>query len=111
MSRAASAATIDRAASAALPEEVLDRLQDPVPIGDLRGDHPLVAGELLVEVLLELARAVRAAHLAVAEDVGVREDLLLQELDAALGVAPRPVVAVAEVERVDVPRRGRVALL
>src|SRR6266850_2040139 len=63
-----------------LAQEVLDRLQDPVAVGDLRGDHALVARELSVEVLLELARAVGAAHLSVAEDVAAREDVLLEQL-------------------------------
>jgi hypothetical protein len=42
-------------------------VEDAVAVGDVAGDDALVAAERLVEVLLELPRAVRALHLPVAE--------------------------------------------
>jgi hypothetical protein len=60
--------------------------------------------EVLAQVLDELPRAVGALDLAVAEHVHLRQQLaLLEQLDAAHRVVHRPVVAVGEVERVDVP--------
>ena len=61
------------------------------------------SSKCLVQVLDELPRPVRALDLAVAEQVHLGQDLRLEQLDALDGVVDRPVVAVAEVERVDVP--------
>ena len=78
---------------------------------DLRDHQAVVLVEVLVEVLDELPRAVGALDLAVAEEVHLGEDVRLQELDALDGVVDRPVVAVGEVKRVDVPLRGRKIVL
>ena len=67
--------------------------------------------EVLAQILDELARAVRALDLAVGEHVHARQELLLQELDARERVVHRPVVAVGEVERVDVPLVRRVVVV
>ena len=64
--------------------------------------------EVLLQVLDELAGAVGALHLAVGEHVALGQELGLEELDAGERVVHRPVVAVGEVEGVDVPLRGRV---
>src|SRR5687767_3915155 len=79
---------------APLAEEGLDRGRDVLAVGDAGGDHAILAAEGLVQVLLELARAVGALDLPVAELVDARHELVAQERDAALGVARRPVVAV-----------------
>src|SRR5262245_47808126 len=82
------------AMSAPLPEERPDRLRDPLAVVDRDGDEPLLALERLVEVLLELPRAVGGLHLPVAELVDARDELVAQEVHATLGVARAPVVAV-----------------
>ena len=62
-----------------------------------------------MDVLIELAAAVGALHLPVAEQVHLRQQPLGQDLDAVRDVVA-PVVAVGEVEAVDVPLVRRVAL-
>src|SRR5579862_2255661 len=91
-------------------QEVLDRVRNPFAVADLAGQHLRVLREAVVQVLLELSAAVRALHLAVAEHVHAREQVVVQELHAALGVLASPVVAVRKVERIDVPL-GRVVVL
>src|SRR6187401_152869 len=88
-------------------QEVADRLHDRFLALDLRHHQAVVLVEVLVQILDELTRSVRALDLAVAEQVHLRQDLGLQQLHALDGVVDRPVVAVAEVERVDVPLRRR----
>ena len=58
----------------------------------------------------ELTAAVGAFDLAVAEEIHLGQQVVLQEIDAAVGVAARPVVAVGEVEDVDVPQILRIFL-
>ena len=65
----------------------------------------MLIAEMLFEVLVELARAVAALDLAVAEHVAHRQQRLLQELQAKPRVLARPVVAVGKVERIDIPLR------
>src|SRR4029079_12221696 len=89
--------------SSALPEEFLDRVVDGLSVFDLRGHERFLFAELFFQVLDELAAAVRAFDLAVAEQVDARQDVLAQQPDAFLGVATAPVVAVREMERVNVP--------
>src|SRR6185503_7251092 len=98
------------ASSAPLAQEGLDRVGHVAAVVDAGGHEDLLVAERRVQVLLELARAVRALHLAVAELVHARQDLVAQDRDAELGVARRPVVAVGVVERVDVPVLRAVAL-
>src|SRR6185503_10548804 len=85
------------------PQELADARDDPVLVGDVGRDEFVAAGEALIEVVLELARAVRALHLSVAEEVRLRDELLVEQAQALGGVAAGPVVAVGEVEAVDVP--------
>ncbi len=68
----------------------------------------LVLAQHLVDVVEELAAAVGAFHLAVAEQVQLGQQLLGQDLDAVRDVVA-PVVAVGEVEGVDVPLVRRIA--
>src|SRR6185369_7907073 len=89
------------------PEEVANGVHDRVLALDLRDDQAVVDVEVFVEVLDELSGAVGALDLAVAEQVHLRKDVRLQELDALDSVVDRPVVTVAEVKRVDVPLAGR----
>src|SRR6266850_2095395 len=98
-------------ASAPPSEERPDRLGDPFAVVHARGHELLLAFERRIEVLLELTRTVGALDLAVAELVHAREDLVAQEVDAALRVPGRPVVSVRVVERIDVPVLGPVLLL
>src|SRR5580704_3765667 len=94
-----------------LPQEVADRLHDGVLALDLRDHQAVVLVEVLVEILDELAGAVRALDLAVAEQVHLWQDLRLEDVDALDRVVDRPVVAVGEVKRVDVPlRRGEIVV-
>src|SRR5262249_14420192 len=96
--------------SAALAEERLDGVGHVAAVVEARGHDDLLVAERPVQVLLELARAVRALDLPVAELVDAREQLVAQHRNAQLGVPRRPVVAVGVVERVDVPVLGPVAL-
>src|SRR5690606_3736607 len=99
-----------RAASAALPQKLLDRLQDRVTILDLR-EHQVVRLHVPLQRVQELAAPVPALDLAVAEQVAHRQQALAQQGETLLVVAAAPVVAVGEVEHVDVPRIGRVVPL
>src|SRR5690606_18363331 len=99
-----------RAASAALPEKLLDRLQDRVPILDLR-KHQVVRLHVPLQRVQELTAAVPALDLAVAEQVAHRQQAFAQQREALLVVAAAPVVAVREVEHVDVPLLRRVVPL
>src|SRR5665213_1329527 len=88
-------------------QEVADRLHDGVLALDL-GDHQaVVLVEVLVEVLDELAGAVGALDLPVTEQVHLGQDLRLEDVHTLNGVVDRPVVAVREVKRIDVPLRRR----
>src|SRR5690606_3726796 len=100
-----------RGASRAFAQELLDRSDDGVLVADLAGGDPLVFAEVLPQVFDELARAVRAFDLPVREHVHPRQELLLEEIDAREGVVHRPVVAVGEMERVDVPLLVRVVVV
>ena len=83
-------------------EEFLDRLVDPVLITDLGQGQVRHVLEGFFQFSVELARAVGALDLAVAEEVALGQELVAQEADA-LAVVLAPVVAVGEVEDVDVP--------
>src|SRR5271167_4105303 len=99
-----------KAAGRSLPlaEELLDAPVDGILVGDLGERHVLGGPDRVAEVLDELAGAVGALHLPVAEQVHDRQDARLQDLDAEAGVVGAPVVAVGEVEGVDVPGRRAV---
>src|SRR5436309_11808394 len=98
-----------RGGSTSGAEELLDRAEDGVAVGDPAADDVVALAEHLVDVLVELARAVGALDLAVAEQVQLRQQPLVEDLDAVRDVVA-PVVAVGEVEGVDVPLVRRVAL-
>src|SRR5262245_35148808 len=89
-------------------QELLDRPKDRLAVGNPAAHDVLLRALQLVDVLVELARAVRALHLPVAEQVDARQELLLQDLQAVRDVVA-PVVAVGEVEGVDVALVGQVA--
>ena len=94
-----------------LPEELLDGVHDRVLALDLARHDALVLVEVLGQVLDELTRAVRRLDLAVTEQVHVRQDVFLHQLDARMRVVDRPVVTVGEVERIDVPAIRRVLVV
>src|SRR5687768_16519245 len=89
-------------------EQLTDRLHDGFAVRNPRQRDGLFVGEYLVEILEELPTSVLAVDLSVAELVAHRNELLLQQLHTQLRVRLAPVVAVREVERVDVPVRGLV---
>ena len=79
--------------------------EDRLAVRDAADHHVLVVVDQLVDVLEELAAAVGRLDLTVPEQVQLRQHLLGQQLDA-LGHVVAPVVAVGEVEGVDVPLRS-----
>src|SRR5262245_36135549 len=91
------------AKSVPLPEERLDRVVNVVLRVYPAGQDLLMPAQVLVQHVDEVAAAVRRRHLAVAEHVGHRQELVLQDLHAVPAVGLGAVVAVAEVEEVDVP--------
>src|SRR5579883_177997 len=97
--------------SRSLSQKLLDRTDDRVLVADLARDDALVLTEVLPQVLDELPGAVGALDLAVREHVRARQDPLLEQIHAEQRVVHRPVVAVGEVERVDVPLGGRVMIV
>src|SRR5258708_2952074 len=97
--------------SLALSQELLDGIDDGVLVANLAGDQAIFLREELAQVLDERRGAVGAFHLAVSEHVDLRQKLRLQELDAGQSVVHRPVVAVREVKRVDVPLRRWIVVL
>src|SRR6266545_379215 len=93
--------------SASGAQKLLDRPENRLAVGDAAGDHVLAFAEQLVDVLEELAAAVGALHLPVTEQVQPRQQFLRQDLDAVRDVVA-PVVAVGEVEGVNVPLIRRI---
>src|SRR5262245_2011455 len=91
-------------------QELLNGSQDRVPVRNLADHHVLLLLGQLGDIVEELAAAVRALHLAVPEQIQLRQHLLGQQLHALGHVVP-PVVPVREVERVDVPILRRVPLV
>src|SRR5205823_315350 len=75
-------------------QKFTDAGQDAVLVGDVGGHQLVAVGEALVEIVLELSRAVGAFHLPVAEEVRLGEELLVEQAQALGGVASGPVVAV-----------------
>src|SRR5579862_5167402 len=88
--------------SFACTQELLDRTQNRLAVRNPARDHVVLLLQKLRDVLVKLAAAVGALDLAVAEQVQLRQQRLLQELNAVRAVVA-PVVAVGEVEGVDVP--------
>src|SRR5436309_9965370 len=91
-----------------LPKERLDRIVNVVLAVHPARQHLLVVAQMLVEHVDEVAGAVGAGDLAVAEHVAHGQELLLEEHDAVAAVGFGAGVAVAEVEQVDVPLVGAV---
>src|SRR3954467_13964980 len=87
---------------AAAAQEGLDRVEDRVLVADLRQGEVGEVVEGLLQLAVELARAVGTLDLAVAEEVALRQERVAQHPDA-LAVVLAPVVAVGEVQDVDVP--------
>ena len=83
-------------------QELLDRIVDPFLVTDLGQGQVRLLLERLFELAVELARAIGALDLAVAEEVALGQELVAEQVDA-LAVVLAPVVAVGEVEDVDVP--------
>src|SRR5262249_513982 len=69
---------------------------------DFRQGEVFLILEGLLELAVELARAVGAFDLAVAEEVALGQELVAEQVDA-VPVVLAPVVAVGEMEHVDVP--------
>src|ERR1041385_2660483 len=94
-----------------LSQEVLDAPDDAVLVADLGRDHAFVLSEMLAQVLDELPGAVGAFDLTISEEIHARENRLLHDLHARQRVVHAPVVAVREMERIDVPFLGRVVVV
>src|SRR5215204_4688599 len=72
--------------SSARSQKLLDRPQDGLAVGDAATDDVLLVAQRFVDVLVELAGAIRTLHLPVAEQVDPRQQLLLQDLQAVRDV-------------------------
>ena len=95
-----------------LPQKIFDRLQNAFFVLDLRENHRLVLdSEMLFQILIELPRAVARLDLAVAKRVARRDQTLLENFHAQARVLARPVVAVGEMKRINVPIRRRIIRL
>ena len=92
----------------AFREETLDGFVDVFLGVDAVGDEVGGVGELVVEDVDEVAGAVGAGDLAVAEEVDLGEEGVEEEAAAVAGVGFGAVVAVGEVEEVDGPLVGGV---
>src|SRR5258705_11998254 len=62
-----------------------------------------MAAQMFVEHVDEVSGAVGAGHLAIAEEVADGEQLFLHDFDAIAAVGLAAVVAVTEMEEIDVP--------
>src|SRR5262245_62059172 len=82
-----------RSSSAPTAQELLDRVEDPFFISDFRQRQVRLLVEGFLQLAVELARAVWALDLPVAEEVALGQELVAQEADA-LAVVLAPVVAV-----------------
>src|SRR6266705_3174568 len=89
------------------PQKLLDRVQDRVAVRDTAGADVFALSDHFRDVIEKLAVSVRTFYLPLAEQVDPRQQLLRKDLDA-LGDVVAPVVAVGEMERVDVPLVRRV---
>src|SRR5436189_5865621 len=87
----------------ALAEKILDGLVNVFLVLDARKHEIIDVGDIVIELADELAASVGTFHLAVTEQIDLRENVRFQEMDASIGVSPGPVVAVGEVENIDVP--------
>src|SRR5271157_49770 len=96
--------------SASPSQKLLDRIVDSFLVTDLGEGEIRDFVEGFLELAVELARAVRALDLPVAEEVALGQELVAQEADA-VAVILSPVVAVGEVEHVDVPVDGGMELV
>src|SRR5262249_39032072 len=95
-------ATSRESESLPLPQKRLDRFVNPVLVLDLGQDQILPVAADFLQLAEIIAGAVRAFDLAVAEQIADRQEELLQGLQA-VRVVLAPVVAVGELEDVDVP--------
>src|SRR5437016_12803927 len=68
-------------------------------------------GVIFIEVADESASSVGTLHLAVTEQIELREKVRFQEMDASIGVSSGLVVAVGEVENIDVPELLRILFI
>src|SRR5262249_53688868 len=69
---------------------------------DLATDDLLIGGKLLAQIPNELTGSVAAFDLAVPKQLDSGQNLLSQNLHARQGIVHRPVVAVREMERIEV---------
>ena len=94
-----------------LPKKRLNRIVNIILRIHAAGQHLFMPAKVLVEHVDEISRAIGAGHLAVAEHVADGEKLFFEEFDAVAGVGFGGVIAVGEVEEVDVPLVRRVMLV
>ena len=90
----------------AFAEERLDRVVDVILGIDPAGQDALVAAQMFVQDVDEIAAAVGAGDLAVAEHVGDGKQLILEDFDAVAAVGLGGVVTIGKMEQVDVPFIG-----
>src|SRR5262245_42759137 len=96
--------------SPAPSQEFLDRIVDSFFITYLGEGKVGNFVKSFLELPVEFARAVGALDLSVAEKVALGQELIAQEVDAVT-VIFAPVVAIGEVEHVNVPIERRVELV
>src|SRR5262245_60815998 len=86
-----------------LAEEGLDGVHDRVPVREARERDALVVVEARAEHVVEVAAGAEGFDLAVPEQVERGEELLRNEVRRPVGVLPAVVLAVGEVEEIQVP--------
>src|SRR5262249_9081 len=75
-----------QAASLSCPQKLLDRSQDRLAVRNPARDDVVLRAEQLMNIFKELAAAVRTFHLAVAEQIQLRQQSFSQELNALVRV-------------------------
>ena len=71
----------------------------------------MIGSEVLLQILIELPRSIATLDLTITEEIHHRQEGLGHEIQADLRVFARPIVAVREVEGVDVPIARRIVVL
>ena len=86
-----------------LPKKRLDRIVNIIFRIHPARENLWLFFHMLVKHVDEVTGTIRRRDLAVAEHIADRQQLFLQELDAIAAVGFAAVVAVAEMEEIDVP--------
>ncbi len=89
-----------------LPEKRLDRIVNIILGIHPAGQHLDMISQMFVQHIDEIPAAIRAGDLAIAEHVADGQKLLLEDLHAVPAIGFAAVVAVAEMEQINVPLIG-----